>query len=250
MWVIPGFVKTLLAPPANMFVLAMLGWLLKGRWPRFGRALMVGSFLGLYALSTPLVGGALSRSLQTVPALAAGDFAGDAGAIVVLSGGLYTKAPEYGADTVDKISLERIRYAARLHRQTGLPLLTTGGTFDPDQIPQGEAMANALARDFEVPVRWVEPWAVNTFHNAQRSAAILHAEGIEKIYLVTSATHMLRAMEAFEAVGFAVVPAPTGFSPAYAFAPEDLIPSARGLGDSTYGFYEWIGRLWYRLASY
>ncbi len=54
MWVIPGFVKTLLVPPANMFVLAMLGWLLKGRWPRFGHALMVGSFLGLYALSTPL----------------------------------------------------------------------------------------------------------------------------------------------------------------------------------------------------
>ena len=45
----------------------------------------------------------------------------DAGAIVILSGGLRDYAPEYGGPTVNRVTLERVRYGARLARQSGEP---------------------------------------------------------------------------------------------------------------------------------
>ncbi len=46
---------------------------------------------------------------------------------MVLGGGRYRDAPEYGNDTVGEYTLVRLRYAAKLHRETGFPLLVTGG---------------------------------------------------------------------------------------------------------------------------
>ena len=245
---VPEFLMTLLLPPANMMLVAAAGWLLLRRWPRVGRVLMTGGILGLYALSTPIVGNSLLLTLQTIPPLTEADFDVGAGAIVVLSAHVYQDVPEFGGNTVKTILLKRVRYGARLHRATGVPLLTTGGKFDHDDKPQGEAMATVLEDAFKVPVRWVETAALDTFQNAARSAAILHPEGITKIYLVTSALHMPRATASFEAVGFDVNPAPTGFSSPIEPKLTDFLPSAEGLESSAVTFYEWIARLWYRFA--
>lgn len=244
----PEFLMTLLLPPANMMLVAAAGWLLLRRWPRVGRVLMTGGILGLYALSTPIVGNSLLLTLQTIPPLTETDFDVGAGAIVVLSAHVYQDVPEFGGNTVKTILLKRVRYGARLHRATGVPLLTTGGKFDHDDKPQGEAMATVLEDAFKVPVRWVETAALDTFQNAERSAAILHPEGITKIYLVTSALHMPRATASFEAVGFDVNPAPIGFSSPIEPKLTDFLPSAEGLESSAVTFYEWIARLWHRLA--
>ncbi len=250
----PEFLMTLLLPPANMMLVAAAGWLLLRRWRRVGRVLMAGGILGLYALSTPIVGSSLLLTLQTISPLTETDFDVGAGAIVVLSAHVYQDVPSSGVNTVNSINsinsilLRRARYGARLYRATGVPLLTTGGKFDDDGKPQGEAMATILEDAFKVPVRWVETAALNTFQNAERSAAILHPEGITKIYLVTSAPHMPRAKASFETVGFDVVPAPTGFSSPIEPKLADFLPSAKGLESSAVTFYELIARLWYRLA--
>jgi uncharacterized SAM-binding protein YcdF (DUF218 family) len=247
----PALIKALVLPPASLLVLALIGWLMCRRWPRAGRAVTIGS-LGLLALmSLPVTSGLLRHSLERgIEPVAAGAHDGRARAIVVLSAGLYRDAPEYGDDTVATLTLERLRYGAWLHRETGLPLLVTGGSLHPGDRPLAEAMAETLANEFGVTVQWVEPGALNTWQNATLSAAILRAEAIGTVYLVTSAWHMPRSLAAFEAAGLDPVMAPTGFQGPIGPELIDFVPSAFALAQSTFVIYEWIGIVWYEIAYY
>jgi uncharacterized SAM-binding protein YcdF (DUF218 family) len=242
--------KILLLPPFNMFALGLAGWLAGRRWRRVGRTVVVLAVAGLVAQSLPACSGLLLRSLERFPALGEDDFDSDAGAIVVLAGDIYWAAPEYGGDTVGKTTLERVRYGAWLHRATGVPLLTSGGTMPPAREPLGELMARTLREEFGVPVRWVEAESDNTFTNARFSAEILRAEGVSKVYVVTSASHMWRSKAAFEAAGLEVIPAPTDLSPPLDPVVGDFVPDADAMRDSATALYEWFGMLWYRLAYY
>src|SRR3954466_12212342 len=67
-----------------------------------------------------------------------------ADAIVVLSGGLYYKAPEYGGDTVNNYVLERMRYAVQLYRLTGKPVLVTGGSWRDGARPEADTMKESF----------------------------------------------------------------------------------------------------------
>ena len=54
--------------------------------------------------------------------------------------------------------------------------------------------------------------SLNTYEEAVEDAAILQAMGVSEIILVTSATHMKRAVGVFEAQGLNVIPAPTDYN--------------------------------------
>ena len=242
--------KILLLPPGSLLVLAVVGLAAMRRWPVVGRSLVAVSLVLLYSLSTPFCAGLLEHSLEKHPGLAEADLVDDAGAIVVLGADEYSPAQEFGqADTVGRLSLERIRYAAWLHRATGgVPLLTTGGKLRPRGTPVGETMATTLREEFGVPVRWVEDASTNTYENTKFSAEMLNDAGVRKIYLVTSASHMRRSVAIFEAFGFEVVPAPTNLAPPIGPVIGDFLPRAKALLDSSQALYEWIGLVWYHLA--
>ena len=231
-----------------MLALALAGWLAGRRWKRAGRIMVVLAVVGLVAQSLPACSNLLLRSLERDPALGEADLGADAGAIVILSADVYWRAPEFGGDTVGVTTLTRLRYGAWLQRETGLPLLTTGGVIRPARESVGELMARTLRDEFGVPVRWIETESENTFGNARSSAEILRAAGVHKVYLVTSASHMRRSKAAFEAVGLEVIPAPTDLTPPLRPAAGDFIPRAEALHDSAIALYEWFGLVWYRLA--
>jgi uncharacterized SAM-binding protein YcdF (DUF218 family) len=240
------------AEPLVIAIFIMLaGELLRHKHKRLGRALLQTAFLFLYTLSTPLVGAYLLRSLELgAPSLPESSNATPQ-AIVVLGAGVRRDSPEYGEDTVGRLTLERIRYAARLHRRTHLPLLVSGGSLDPKVEPVSRTMASALMEDFLVSVRWVEFNSTNTYENALFSTAMLREQGVETIYLVTHAWHMTRAMEAFADAGLEVVPAATGRSTIDTGVNlADVIPNSRALLNSAYAIHEWVGRYWYRIAYY
>lgn len=186
------------------------------------------------------------RSLEVAPPLR-GHEAAQAQAIVVLSAGFNANAPEYGGPTVDAFALQRLRYAARLARETGLPVLVAGGPVRDVEATLASMMAATLERDFGVAPRWREERSTDTHENAVFAAEILREAGVSRVLLVTHAWHMPRAQAAFERAGLAVTPAPTGRSdrPRSAFA---LLPSAGALRQSYYALHELAGGLWYRLA--
>jgi uncharacterized SAM-binding protein YcdF (DUF218 family) len=246
-WFATNVASAFLLPPFNLILLGMLGVLLLRCKPGLGKAMVVTALALLYLLSIPLVADALLRTMEPAPSRNSLDK--DIQAIVVLGGGTYYNAPEYHGDTVGRFSLERVRYAAWLHQQTGKPILATGG--DPADHGSAEAaqMKAVLEREFAVPVKWIETVARNTRENAYNSFAILQKEGIGRIALVTHAWHMPRAAREFEQAGFKISPAATGYTTRHRTDIFVLIPSAAALQKSSLFFHEVIGIGWYWLTS-
>ena len=242
------FVEIVVLPPTSLFILGGIGLLLLLIRVRFGAFLCILALIILYALSTPAVARAISAPLLVAPALGPERFEDDVGAIVILGAGRYRAAPEFGGDTIRGAGLERVRYGAWLHRKTGRPVLVSGGDPDAEGTPEASLMKHALENEFGVGAAWIEAASVNTQENARMSHAILVKAGIRKIYLVTHAEHMRRAVEEFEKTGLAVVPAPTILPPERGIAAADFVPSGGAMSASAAALHEWLGRVWYALA--
>jgi uncharacterized SAM-binding protein YcdF (DUF218 family) len=243
-WELINALTRLVLPPGGLIVLALLGLALIGSAPRLGRVLAAAALVVLYALSTPFVAGSLLSSIEVPYSDPTRDPTGQA--IVVLSGGSYERAPEYGRDTVGRLTLERVRYAAFLQARVDKPVLVTGGNPRGAATSEAAQMREAL-RERGVAARWVEERSVNTLENARYSAELLRAAGIGRVYLVTHSWHLPRAILVFEHEGMEVIPAGTRYGSGHLRGVLDLIPSANALLDSWYYFHEIVGLAWYRL---
>lgn len=244
MFLLKKILAALILPPAGPILLALFGlWLLRAKSPRWqhgGAALATLSLLGLLVLSLPVVGNALMAPLEPHPPIAPEQLR-RVQAIVILGGGSYFAAPEYGGDTVSHYTLERLRYGARLGRESSLPVLVTGGAPFGGRA-EAESMREALERDFGIKVRWVETASRDTAENARLSAPLLKAAGVTRIALVSHGWHLPRAIELFEKQGIEVTPAPTAFSTGSPSLLEDLLPG--GLVTSRLALREYLGRLY------
>ncbi|HQT25064.1 MAG TPA: YdcF family protein [Burkholderiales bacterium] len=242
-WIAVHLISAFLLPPLNLILLGAAGLLLLGSRPRLGKRLIALSFFLLYLASAPFFSSwAMEKFEGHYVAPADG-----ADAIVVLGGGSYLNAPEYGGNTVGLMTLERVRYAARLYRETGIPILVTGGAPLGNADSEAKQMKDVLVGDFHVPVEWTETASRNTEENASKSAIILGTK--RRIYLVTSAWHMPRAEIIFRHAGFDVFPAPTGFTIPYRTNILSFLPSAGGLSRSALLIHEIIGVIWFELKS-
>lgn len=246
-WLITNIVASILLPPFSLVLLILAGLIIHRRKPRLAMLLIFVSVAVLYVLSTPWVGGLLQKSLEISGAV---DLRApsEADAIVVLGGGR-RDAPEYCGDTLNSFSLERLRYAARIHQATRLPILVTGGMPGGGSVAEGSLMRDALKNEFHTPVQWVEDVSLTTWDNARLSAPILKQAGVKRILLVTHAWHLRRAVPLFVSQGLEVIPAGINFAGTDIDSPLSLLPSAPGLRDSYYALHEWLGILWYRLRN-
>ena len=95
---------------------------------------------------------------------------------MILGGGTRRDAPEYGGDTLGQLTLERVRYGARVARLTGLPVLVTGGSVLGGET-EAKLMQESLRAEVAVDVKWAEDRSRTTHENAILSAAILRRYG-------------------------------------------------------------------------
>jgi len=246
--------SALITLPTALAILFLIGLLIHVKKAWIG-VTWIGLVTVLFvAVSTPLMSHKLSRVLEEPFSPLKLPLADSAtrflpSAIVVLGGGRYSEAPEYGnRDTVSMYALERARYAAYLHRRTGLPILVTAGSVHGDAQPEGELLAAVLTQDFNVPVKWVERRSRTTFENARLSYEVLHTAGIKHIYLVTHALHMRRAYLVFEQTGLRITPAPLGFSTLASsdYGVYGYLPSANAFRRSSAALHEFVGHWWYQ----
>lgn len=246
-WFVTNFIAAFLLPPLNLLLLLALGIILLYRRSKFAKPLIISAFCLLWIISMPYFAQNALHLLDGRTAVLDSRHK-DAEAIVILGGGTYFHAPEYGgADTVGGTTLVRLRYGAKLQRETGKPILVTGGKPLGNSTSEAQQMRHTLEQEFKIPVRWIEDASDNTFENARYSFQTLQKEGIKKIYLVTDAYHMPRSAETFRRVGFEVVEAPTAFNTDYKTDLLSFLPSADALGGSKTFVHEIIGLLWYRL---
>lgn len=247
-WFITQLLSAFLMPPLTLLLLAAAGFFISRRLPRLGRSMLGTALALLWLCSTPLVSDIALRWLEA-PFKAVDLKTQPADAIVVLGAGSYLSAPEYGADTVGDQTLVRLRYAAKLQRESGKPVLVSGGKPVEQDLSEAAQMKTVLEHEFSVPVRWTEGASNNTRENALYSKQILQKEGVNRIYLVTHTSHMRRAVMVFRNAGFDVVPAPTLLPNGDAIDLFSFIPNAGALYGSHIFMHELIGMVWYRLKS-
>ena len=236
-----------LLPPLNLLLLAVLGLLLLFFRRTTGLTLLVASVAGLFLLSMPAVGTTLAGLLENRYAKEALNLKG-AQAIVILGAGSYAAAPEYGGDTVAAATLERLRWGARLHRLSGLPVMLSGGSPFGTGTSEAAQMKASLNEDFRTEVKWLEEKSFNTLEGARYARQQLAGAKINRIALVTHAVHMRRARLVFEQAGFSVIEAPTAFSTPHSPGILNYLPSSRGLELSRGFLYEVLGLGWYYVS--
>jgi uncharacterized SAM-binding protein YcdF (DUF218 family) len=239
------------APPGIIIVVGLLG-LFISIWRRWlGGIVMAATLISLFVLSLPMIGKRLLIQLE-VPfrdtVLAFDKLPADAQAIVVLGGGREEGALEYGEDTVSSTTLERLRYAARLARVSGAPVMLSGGSVFGEDRSEAALMQKTLEQDFGVRPKWLEENSRTTLENAQYVKKVFLDLGIRKIYLVTHASHMPRAQWVFVEAGLDVIPAPMGFTTLSKsdLTPLGYLPSASGLQASSMALRERLGFYWYK----
>ena len=218
----------LMLPPVPFLALALAGAGLTRTRPRASRWLVCLACIGLWLSSC--VGTASwieSQWLDEPQPLTAIDrdrlkaraTAGEPLAIVVLGGGVDQPAPEYGSPNLGKDAYERLRYAVWLGRQTGIPILASGGRGwaapSVSNPPEAERTAELARTELGMPLRWTETTSRDTHENAVNSVAVLQAAGVREIVLVTHGWHMPRSLHEFRAAAAAAgASAPIRITPA------------------------------------
>ncbi|WP_421886431.1 YdcF family protein [Methylibium sp.] len=235
-------------PPVPWLLLMLIGGRLVVWRPRVGMVLLLMSAALIWLSACQGTGHWLqSTLLPAPPPLSDADISGlkppkaepaPTTAILVLGGGRIPRAPESGTADLQPASLERLRYAVRLSRQTGLPLAFSGGVgwgqHDDSGLSEAEIAQRIAERDFLRPIKWAETASRDTHENARLSVKQLHAAGVRHIVLVTHAWHMPRALRAFRqeaGESMQVTAAPMGY-----FVPADRgmlewLPSSAGFGE-------------------
>ena len=239
--------ELVLLPSGPLLSIAFGLWLCRKR-RRAGLACIALGFAVLTVFSLPIVANAIAKASEAEypPLDEATALPADA-AIVVLGGGLQQGATDYGGETVNAVTLVRLRSAARLAARTRLPILVSGGPPLYVRTSEAERMADALERDFRTPVRWIEKKSLDTPDNARLSVPMLKADGIGTAILVTDVAHMRRARSLFEAAGIRVIAAPTDYYANASPSALSFFPNSNALRRSSWSVHEWVGQLWTRL---
>lgn len=243
---VKAVIKALVLPPMNLLLLSLIGLGIQRRFQRIGTTMAWVGIVVLLLLSVPAVSVLLVRGLDNSPPFDPAR-SRDAKAIVILGGGTRHSA-EYGGDTLGELTLERVRYGARVARLTGLPVLVSGGSVHGG-ASESALMRQTLEQEFGVPVRWIESRSRTTHENALYAAAILHGAGINSVVLVAHSFDMPRARAEFAAAGIETYPAPTGIPSAKAPRWYDYLPSMGGLHESYYAVYEIVANAVLRIGA-
>lgn len=247
-------------PPVPPLLLAALGGWYTWRQRRAG-AVMLAVGLALAWLScteraaefvlAQLVNPPAPLPLSRVGALASEHAAGRTTAVLVLTGGVTERAPEYDTADLNDLSVQRLRYGVWLARRMRVPLAITGGIAgrgDPNGVPEAEVARRIATEELGLAPRWIEVLSRDTRENASRSVALLHPEGVQRIVVVSHQMHLSRAMRAFRAAAgssqIEFIAAGVGYrDPTAAFDWLDWTPSWGGYRKLRYAVTEWLGWL-------
>ncbi len=245
-------ISRMLFPVGQVLLLWLAGALLWWRRPgrRLGPLLMLLAGAWLLVLSLPVTGNWMVHRLELLNygyASPAQLVRQEAAYIVVLSGGT-SQGQLSRADRLSPGSLKRLLEGVRLWRQVpGAKLVLTGGAFFGG-VSEGRALAD-LAKSLGVPPEdmILETGSWDTDDQARWLRA--HLAG-QPSALVTSATHMPRALAILRAYGLDPLPAPADFRTKGArLTFYSFIPQAGGLQASEDAIYEYLGLAWLRLKQ-
>lgn len=237
----------LLPLPALLLIMAaglLLLWF--SRWQKSGKSLVSVAWLLLILLGLQPIADRLLGSLENRWPTWQNQHSVDY--IVVLGGG-YTWNPEWApSSNMLNNSLPRLTEGIRIWRANpGAKMIFTGAAAETNPVSTAE-VSSRVAQSLGVPAA-----AILTLDKPrdteEEAREVAKITGSHPIALVTSASHLPRAMLFFQRQGLQPYPAPANqlaiTSPLNIW--DRMIPSALWLGHSERAFYEAIGRLWQQI---
>ncbi len=238
-----GLLEELLIPSGSISLLLLLGAALlifrPGR--RIGCYLLVlaGCMYVLFATG-PIAFWMLGNLEYQYPKVASQHNEPECSWIVVLAGYAERDPDRPLSSQVNSASAFRIIEAVRILEQSRDSRILMSGF---GQVP---AIMKELAVSLGVSPQRVsiDDESGSTFESAVHVKERL---GDDRLYLVTSAGHMPRAMAAFTHAGLNPVPAPTDFRSKKNFLAIQYLPSPSHLEYSDLAVHEYLGLLWYKL---
>jgi uncharacterized SAM-binding protein YcdF (DUF218 family) len=234
----------LLTPVALLLIAALIGVLWsKGRFARTGTTIALASILVLIVAAMTPLGLMLVSPLEDRFPEPPTDLPPPHG-IVVLGGAINGPISKRRGQAVGE-GIERLVEAAILaKRYPKAQIVFSGGSgslFDSESTEAWEA--RKLLVDLGVdPMRiTLEDKSRNTAENARFTAAIVHPEPSEPWLIVTSASHIPRAMGLFRKAGFDAIAFPVAYRTPWQW---DFDPGSN-LSIFEIAVHEWIGLLAY-----
>ncbi len=243
-------ISVLLQPLSISLILLLIGFcsLLWTRWRKTGISLLISGAVVLLIFSLNPIGSGLLNHLEdqyqplvTMPS--------NVKYIVVLgggSGGRYRYPPN---TRISSASLSRLIEGIRLYRQApNTTLILSGGRVfgSPAEatVMNNTAVALGVARNHML----IEAGSKDTRHEALRLKSILKNK---PFVLVTSASHMPRAMALFKKLGMHPIPAPTQYlAKQNCYSLRYYLPSVSSLIHSDIAIHEYVGILWSQIKGY
>lgn len=235
--------QSFLLPPLNSLIIILLGIIFFKMHRTKSYIILTIGCISLYLQATPYVAFHLNKLIAPIPMRL--DELKNAEAIVVLGGGVNSKADEYSVSAISNTeTFSRVRYAAYLAKKApDLPIFVSGGTIDTKNS-EASLMKLALQNEFDVENDiYLEPDSKTTKENARYTARLLQQYKISKVVLVTSASHMRRASALFEQNGINIIQAPTGFYSLgyYKIPPLWFVPTSSAMATTSAVLHELIG---------
>jgi uncharacterized SAM-binding protein YcdF (DUF218 family) len=241
-----------LRPNTLALLLMVLGTVLLWRRHRIGRwplALGLGWYVAVFVLPVAALVTLPLEERFPRPALPPGPVAG----IIVLGGAVEQDlTAAHGIPALNGAAERMTEGVALALRHPEAKLVFTGGS--AAVVPGGPNEADTarkLFADLGLPESRLvfENASRNTWENAVLTRGMLHPKPGETWLLVTSASHMPRAMGCFRAAGWTVVPWPVNYTTARDPAVWWNWPFPTRLNQAEAAMREWVGLVAYRLMG-
>ena len=253
--------------PSGIITLCLvLGLLLIAMEKRIGKYLV---FLGIVSYlafsSSPLSMALLARLENRYPPLLDTKAVGDIDTIVLLTTAAWEDPHVPLTSQVGETTVLRLLEAIRLFQLIpGAKVVISGGPLDSNgrniPVPVSRIVGD-LARAMGIPGgrMILETNSTNTYENGVEIKKIL---GERPFLLVTSASHLPRAIDVFHKLGLSPIPAPADFrmirnKPHFDASKGQLLkemisalPSANNLAHSERALHEYAGFIWYWLRGW
>jgi len=251
-FVLSKILSFLIYPLFLAILLFILFIFFRKHYPKVAKILFYIAFVELYVFSTEPIADLLLLPLefpfekQTIPEKAE--------AIVVLSGMV-----DLQRSNAEQIELgdasDRIIEGMLLSKDCpdSLLILTGGSGNLFDQSKSEAKMMEILALRFGISqerIR-VDIRSRNTHENAVESKKILDKENVSSFILITSASHMKRALGCFRKVELNPIPYAVDFRNHWGkYDIFSFVPQVGNLDKSTAAFHEYVGIITYKLRGY
>lgn len=218
---------------------------------------VLGGFLLLLAMgylwlaSTPRIATQLYAQLEQQYGATPAEYARTTDVIIVLGGIVGQPLPPRVAPELHD-AIDRVVAASRLYRaQKASTIIVAAGNLPWLDTEQAEAvLIRSLLVEWGVDYDHIllDMESRNTFENAVNSKRLMSEFGLESAMLVTSASHMPRAVGVFRKAGINVIPFPVDIAIVNTTGSGlfDWLPSVDALNMTTTAIHEWLGIFYYR----